>query len=73
MRALAIAALLAAVPASASDATFRFGIGCSDTGMPILLEITATRAGYTTLSLDEMLEFCASRKEPVKQPSRVTI
>jgi len=73
MRALAIAALLAAVPASASDPTFRIGIGCSDSGMPLLVEITAARAGYTVLTLEEMLEFCASREKPVKQPSKVTI
>lgn len=73
MRALAIAALLAAVPAFASDPAFRIGIGCSDTGMPLLIEITAARAGYTTLTLDEMLDFCANREKPVKQPSRVTI
>jgi hypothetical protein len=73
MRALAIAALLAAVPASASNPTFQLGIGCSDTGMPLVIEITAARAGYTTLTLDEMLDFCASREKPAKQPSRVTI
>jgi len=72
MRALAIAVLVAAVPASASDPTFRLGIGCSDTGMPLLVEITAARAGYTVVTLEEMLEFCANR-QPAKEPAKVTI
>lgn len=70
MRPVLIAALLAAVPAAASDPAFRIGIACSDNGVPLLIEIHATRAGQTTLTLEEMLEFCAERK-PVKRGTAI--
>lgn len=64
MRVLFAAALAAAVPASASDPTFRFGVAC-DGGLPVVIQVEAVRAGVTRLTLHELMEFCAERR-PIK-------
>ena len=64
MRALVAAALVAAIPASAESPAFRVGVAC-DGGLPMVIQIEATRPGITQLLLPELLEFCAE-KRPIK-------
>lgn len=61
MRALVIAALVAAIPASAQDATFRIGVACEG-GLPMVIQIEASRPGVTQLTLPELMEFCAAER-----------
>lgn len=61
MRLALVAALAAAMPMSAQDATFRIGVACEG-GLPMVIQIEASRPGVTQLTLPELMEFCAEKR-----------
>ena len=64
MKTALLAAAALAMPAADGPA-FRIGIGC-DGGLPMVVQIEAMRAGVTTLTLPELMEFCQQAR-PEKQ------
>jgi hypothetical protein len=62
-----------AMPVAAQAPAFRLGVVC-DGAMPVAVEITATRAGQTLVTLEELLAFCMlnAPAEPTKQRWRQT-
>ena len=66
MRALVAAALVAAIPAFAEGPALTVSIGCEG-GMPMLIQIEAKRAAVATVTLEELLRFCA---EPAPQKQK---
>jgi hypothetical protein len=73
MRALSLAILAAAaMPTAAQAPAFRLGIAC-DGAMPVAIEIHASRAGSTLVTVEELLAFCmlhAPADEPKPVPQR---
>jgi hypothetical protein len=73
LAALALAATLAGVPAAASDPPIWLGVVC-DGPVPVGMQIRATRAAETVVTLDELVAFCASQApaQPQRQTRRGT-
>jgi hypothetical protein len=60
--AIVLAGVVAALPVAANDdPPWRFGIAC-DGGLPMVIQIEATRAGTIEITLVELMQFCADQR-----------